>query len=550
MKAIGKIVFCIVFLLVSVIVEGQVSYSTGFEVAAERTQWTGSGFTGTTTYACSGYSMVDNCFGTSGSQIVEMSNVTSLGTTAGGNLTVSFKYKILDWNTNTAAGSADFKELKVYSGASSTGPWTLRYTLSSHTASASCATKSFTYSHPSGDVFLQFTFEHSNVGSPDVDVYFDDISVTGGCNAPSASITKTCDPDFSSYSLSVNVTALGDASSVNITDGTTVYESGVGTGVYSISGLTTAKTIYVEDNADPACAYSEGFLTCDICSDAPSLPTDECVDAPLIDLSQPFVGSTTCTYTVSSNNPGSCGIVVHNDSWIKFIAGDDQVEMDWEVGNCSGGNGVQLAVYGGTCGSLSLLGVCFDPSSSVINPAAPGTGTWTFSGMTIGSTYYIMIDGYAGDLCDYWFTPVSGVVITPGNDLCSDADTLTCGNSFTASNILATATDAPSACSGGGTASKGVWYMLEGTGQEVTVSTDNAGTNFDTDINVFSGSCGSLTCIGGDTDSGTGTTSSYTFTTTSGVDYYVYVDGNGSAEGQFEISLSCASCNANAGVWD
>jgi tryptophan synthase beta subunit len=127
---------------------------------------------------------------------------------------------------------------------------------------------------------------------------------------------------------------------------------------------------------------------------------------------------------------------------------------------------------------------------------------------------------------------------------------LTCGDSDIASNILATDTDAPTACSGGGTTAEGVWYTFTGTGQEVTISTDNAGTNFDTQINIFSGTCGSLVCVGGDDDSGTGTTSTYTFTAANGTDYYIYVDGDGAAEGQFEISLSCADvCIANPGTW-
>ena len=84
--------------------------------------------------------------------------------------------------------------------------------------------------------------------------------------------------------------------------------------------------------------------------------------------------------------------------------------------------------------------------------------------MTIGETYYIRIDGYAGDLCDYYFEPVSGVVITPDNDECANAKVINCGDSDIASNILATAIDAPAGCVGGGTPSKGIWYTFTGTG--------------------------------------------------------------------------------------
>lgn len=374
--------------------------------------------------------------------------------------------------------------------------------------------------------------------------YTEAFSMCNTCPAPTATITQTCDPDFTSYDLEVEVTGLGGAASVNITDGSTTYESGVGLGTYTILGLTSGITIYVEYSTNANINYSEVIAMCDVCNDAPSLPADECAGAPIIDLSQAFIGSTNCTYTASGGSPSGCG-TIENDSWMRFIAGSTDVEVEYTIGNCTLDDGIQLVVFSGACGSLTeISGSCVNPTGENI------TGTWSFSGMTIGDTYYIRIDGWAGDLCDYYFEPVSGVVITPDNDLCADAMTLTCGDSDIASNILATDTDAPTACSGGGTTAKGVWYIFTGTGQEVTVSTDNTGTNFDTQINVFSGTCGSLTCVGGDDDSGTGTSSLYTFLSSNGTDYYIYVDGDGAAEGQFEISVSCDdSCIANPGNW-
>ncbi len=364
------------------------------------------------------------------------------------------------------------------------------------------------------------------------------------CNPPQASILKTCSHDYTSYDLDIEITNLGDATGVDISDGTTTLFSNVGLGTYQISNINTAKTIIFADHDNTNCKSAQAFDLCDVCL-SPSLPTDECANAPLIDLSQAFAGSTNCSYTASAGSPSGCG-TIENDSWIKFIAADTEVEMEFTVGDCytSGGtrayDGIQLSVFSGSCGTLSILsGSCVNPISTGQN--ANSTGTWNFSGLTIGATYYIRIDGYAGQLCGYYFEPIQGVVITPDNDLCSDAIELNCGNSLIASNILATATDAPSGCSGGGTPGKGVWYKFIGTGQNVTISTDNSGTNFDTQINVYSGSCGSLVCIGGDDDSGNGTTSTITFLSVLGTTYHIYVDGDGAAEGQFEISLSCVA---------
>ena len=378
----------------------------------------------------------------------------------------------------------------------------------------------------------------------------DDIVIQHDC-APTATITQNCQSDLT-YDVEVQITDLNGNPSANIKSGSTTYFSGVGVGTYTITDLTLASTISVESTDNSACKVSNSFNACDICS-LISTPTNDCASAPLIDLSQPFYGSTACSYNVNSSvEPAVCGgHGMNNDSWIKFIAAADSVSLDVTVGTCSGDNdGIQLAVFEGTCSTagLSLIpGSCSGPGSYPNN--SESTFNWSFDGLTVGDEYIIRIDGYAGQLCDYYFEPIAGVAITPPNDECPDTARIECGESFTSSIILATAADAPAACSAGAPG-KGVWYVIDGQGNDITLSTDNAGTNFDTQLNVYSGSCGSLTCVGGDDDSGTGTTSEYTFTAASGTTYYIYVDGDGTAEGQFELSVSCIACPADAGTWD
>ncbi|MBN2778849.1 MAG: hypothetical protein JXR36_14515 [Bacteroidales bacterium] len=369
------------------------------------------------------------------------------------------------------------------------------------------------------------------------------------CNPANTTITQTCAGDNSYYDLSIVISAMVEAATVNIVVGGTTEYSGVGVGTYSVNGLVAGTTVQIIDAADPTCIYSETISMCDLCN-SPSAPSDECSAAPLIDLSQPFEGSTDCSYTVGAENPAeSCGVSLDNDSWMTFIAGSTDVEIDYTVGDCEPiSDGIQLNVFSGTCATLTEV------PGSCVNPTGENTtGTWNFTGLTIGEIYYIRIDGYAGDLCDYYFEPVTGVVITPPNDECPDAELLTCGDTDVASNILATADDAPSGCAGGGTPAEGVWYSFIGDGSEVTISTDNPGTNFDTEINIFEGPCTALTCVGGDNDGGVGMTSSFTFTTTNGTEYFIYVDGDGAAIGQFEVSLTCNTavpCDADAGAWD
>jgi hypothetical protein len=121
------------------------------------------------------------------------------------------------------------------------------------------------------------------------------------------------------------------------------------------------------------------------------------------------------------------------------------------------------------------------------------------------------------------------------NDLCANAITLGCSDLIYGTLGTATAADAPTACLPENTSGNpGLWYKLVGTGIRITVSTDFL-TNFDTEINVYTGACGALTCLGGDDDSAANNTSTFTFDSEDGVTYFIYVSGENGTVGQFQI---------------
>ena len=73
----------------------------------------------------------------------------------------------------------------------------------------------------------------------------------------------------------------------------------------------------------------------------------------------------------------------------------------------------------------------------------------------------------------------------------------------------------------------GEWYSYTPSqNYSVTISTDIAANNpkKDTRVHVYSGNCGSLTCIAGDDDSGTSFSSIVTFSATAGTTYYIAWD--------------------------
>ncbi|WP_415501347.1 HYR domain-containing protein, partial [Aequorivita lipolytica] len=125
----------------------------------------------------------------------------------------------------------------------------------------------------------------------------------------------------------------------------------------------------------------------------------------------------------------------------------------------------------------------------------------------------------------------------PPNDLCANAITITGDGTINGTTVFATPDSAPFC--GTGNTSPGVWYMFTdttGTGSTVDLNLCS-GTSFDTKLSVFSGSCGTLTCVVGNDDS-CGVQSAVNFTTDGSSTYYVLVHGFLSNNGPFELNVS------------
>ncbi|KAL3918215.1 MAG: hypothetical protein SGILL_004343 [Bacillariaceae sp.] len=84
------------------------------------------------------------------------------------------------------------------------------------------------------------------------------------------------------------------------------------------------------------------------------------------------------------------------------------------------------------------------------------------------------------------------------------------------------------------------WYVVPGQLGEMSASTCSEGTNFDTILEVYRGSCDLLDCVGTNddernTDAGCSTV---TWQAVQGFDYYVRVSGFSNEQGLFDLSLS------------
>lgn len=131
----------------------------------------------------------------------------------------------------------------------------------------------------------------------------------------------------------------------------------------------------------------------------------------------------------------------------------------------------------------------------------------------------------------------------PTNDLICNATTISCGLSLNGTTINATnsGTGENQTC-GTSQTQPGVWYVVAGTGQQMTASL--CATAWDSKISIYSGpNCSTISCVGGIDDNGpacTGTRASYSFSTVVGTNYYIKIHGYSSSN-NFTLSLTCSA---------
>ena len=324
--------------------------------------------------------------------------------------------------------------------------------------------------------------------------------------------TDTCD-------ITGSAMILGYA--VNWT-GTHTYDNGGGNeGCSAVSGDWTA----------PAYGNSQGtFISDSDCSSGPVVVNDFCADATIIANGETISGST--ENSTAGDAPTDCALSLNTGPgiWFSYTASLDGVAV---VDTNGSDYDTKLGVLGGTCGAL----ICIDSDDDGGN----GLQSLIQFDVTSGETYYFYVTGFGTGIGTYVVNLAESS--TPTNDLCEDAESVSCGDSLTGTNLGASNTGTPDTCTDGLFAPFGdnaVWYTFTtATDQDVTVDTE--GSDFDTQVRVFSGTCSSLTCIGADDDDGTGLLSSFTFTATANETYLIIVAGYANATGNFTLNVSCTT---------
>lgn len=135
-------------------------------------------------------------------------------------------------------------------------------------------------------------------------------------------------------------------------------------------------------------------------------------------------------YYPPSNVPGpysspAIDVNIENNSWIRFTAANTTVTLTVNISDCFVGaypaGGVQMQIFSASnCTNFAPISNFEENSSGFVISA---------SGLTIGNDYILMIDGYAGDICNYTISANSGVqfpdIPAPAPICAGDSVTLT-----------------------------------------------------------------------------------------------------------------------------
>ncbi|MBK7427240.1 MAG: hypothetical protein IPI60_09510 [Saprospiraceae bacterium] len=196
-----------------------------------------------------------------------------------------------------------------------------------------------------------------------------------------------------------------------------------------------------------------------------------------------------------------------------------------------------IMVYAGcpTSGGTCLGGI----SSSLIAKSLTNVA------LTGGTTYYIMVDTWPtpDSPCSGSGTTISiGVHVPPPPPPgCSTATAVTCGVPVVGTTVGGQLAPNLGTCTTALNTAVGKWYTVYGGGGNITASLCT-GTAYDSKIGVFSGTCGTLVCVGGN-DDGCGAQSTVTWNAVNGTLYYIYVTGFSTATGAFTLNVT-GTCGA------
>lgn len=230
---------------------------------------------------------------------------------------------------------------------------------------------------------------------------------------------------------------------------------------------------------------------------------------------------TTRNATSQPGEPQPCSNPVYSTVWFSYTAPTGQ---SIRVAGDSGEMSIRVAIYSGS----TLTG---------LTPLACGPDA--VAKLQAGHTYRISVGGAQGGVGAFELSITAGTA--PANDNQGSAQVFTVSSPFTDQVDTNYATNesgeniAPCTSLPAGT----VWYRTTASATGV-IRVQTFGSNFDTVVNVWSGTPGNLQPVGCDDDSGhvgESLTSSFAFKAANGTEYWFQIGGYGSEGGDLHVAI-------------
>lgn len=331
----------------------------------------------------------------------------------------------------------------------------------------------------------------------------------------SGAITISCGSTVTGNTTNATADAAPSCNGFSVGTGGGLWYKLVGTGGFVTLSLCDPATTY-----DSKLHVYEGSCTTPLCVTA----DDDGCTSPTLASTVTFCAAQGVTYYVLVNGFGTAS----GQFALTASCTAPSVSINAVGPFCQGDASVTLSasLSGGVFSGPGVTGNTFSPSA-----AGAGTHSITYTLCSVSATTTIVVNA------------------APANDLVANAEPMACGTTVSGNTSCATS-ETLGVCGTTDGTGGGVWYAMQGNGNQITLTTCNAGTDFDTKLRVFTGSPTSLTCLTGNDDIGSGCTtgpgtasfkSSVTWCSNPNETYYILVHGFSTAEGNFSLESSCAA---------
>ncbi|MEM9822600.1 MAG: hypothetical protein AAF985_16075, partial [Bacteroidota bacterium] len=215
------------------------------------------------------------------------------------------------------------------------------------------------------------------------------IAVYSGANCNSLTLVACDDNSGGGNNPALRIDDGCNFENVGSTFWVRVWENGANdNGAFDICAYSTTAPI-----AGGPTACNGNYLAGDVCCDAVLLSADE-LDG--------YCGNT-FGYDDFPNSINEFCANIENNSWLAFIAAGTTAELEFTASSCVNTWGIQVQIFEtNDCTN-------FTPKSNCWNPGFESSGTLAINDLIVGEIYYIHVDGWGEDFCDYSIAVNHGV---------------------------------------------------------------------------------------------------------------------------------------------